>query len=595
MDQASPEPTRRRRRRIIAWSLVGLLVVVVVAGVWVVSRALIVRDQLSAIAHLRAEVEQSIDVGQLADLGPVAARFEAHAREAAAAAGDPVWRVAEILPFAGPNLTAVRTVAESLDRLSAAVATPLVSLVDRLDNGGLLHNGSFDVEVIGDAHEPMRRAQGVLGQSAAALSAVPREQLIGEVASGVTDVEDLVALLAETVDGLADVSGVLPRMLGSDEPRSILVMLQNNAELRTGGGITGSFAELRAEAGSLTLVRQADSGEFADLPAPDVEVPASTTQLYGDIVGRFVQNATTTADFTLSGELASSWWRELTGREPDTVISIDPLVLRSLLGVTGPIELADGERLSRDGFVKQVMVTPYLTLASIEQTRYFQGLTERYFDALLSSDAPAAAWVSSLKGPIEQGRVSVWSRNDDEAQALSGSALGGARERHLAAGDSAFAVYLNDTTGAKMDSMLGVSLGTAVGSCRDDHQPEVAVRVHLVNDAPSDAGTAWPESMTGGGHWGVDAGDIGTTVAVAAPRDWFFAGTTVDGERRSSVDVIDGGFPTSGVEVTLAPGESAEVEIRFVAPTNNDFAPELIHTPLLRAADELDTVQISCG
>lgn len=593
MDQASPEPTRRRRRRIIAWSLVGLLVVVAVAGVWVVSRAIIVRDQLSAIAHLRTEVERSVEAGRIAELGPVVARFEAHAHEASAAAGDPVWRVAEVLPFAGPNLTAVRTVAESLDNVSDAVATPLVSLVDRL-GGGLLHDGAFDVQVIGDAHEPMQRARGVLGASAAALAAVPRDQLIGEVASGVTDVENLVALLAETVDGLADVSGVLPRMLGSDEPRSILVMLQNNAELRTGGGITGSFAELRAEAGSLTLVRQADSGEFSDLAAPDVAIPASTTQLYGDIVGRFVQNATATPDFTLSGELASSWWRELTGREPDTVISIDPLVLRSLLDVTGPIDLADGQRLSHDGFVKQVMVTPYLTLASPEQTEYFQGLTESYFDALLSSDAPAAAWVSSLKGPIEQGRVSVWSRNDDEAEALSGTALGGARERHLAAGDTAFAVYLNDTTGAKMGSALGVSVGTAVGSCRDDHQPEVAVRVRLVNDAPADAGKVWPESMTGGGHWGVEPGDIGTTVAVAAPQDWFFAGTRVDGERRSSVDVVDGGFPTSGVEVTLAPGESAEVEMRFVAPTSNDFSPELIHTPLLRAPERLDTAQLSC-
>src|SRR5690606_829618 len=102
----------------------------------------------------------------------------------------------------------------------------------------------------------------------------------------------------------------------------------------------------------------------------------------------------------------------------------------------------------------------------------------------------------------------------------------------------------------------------------------------------ADAGERWPVSMTGGGHWGVTAGHMATTVTVAAPPGWFFAGTTADGARLSSVDVEDAGFPSSASEVTLAPGESSTIDVRFVAPDASPVSPGLLHTPLLRDADE---------
>jgi hypothetical protein len=84
-------------------------------------------------------------------------------------------------------------------------------------------------------------------------------------------------------------------------------------------------------------------------------------------------------------------------------------------------------------------------------------------------------------------------------------------------------------------------------------------------------------------------------VAVAAPSGWFFGGTTTDGTRAGAVDVEDGGFPTSATEVTIAPGESALIEVRFVAPDDARIQPELLNTPLLRAAKDLDATPLACG
>ncbi len=595
MVQAPPEPARRRRRRLIGWTALGLLVVIVAAGAWVATRVLVVRDELAAIGALQHRAQSALAAGEVEELGRVVADFEQHAAAAAGAAGDPLWRVAEVVPFAGANLGAARLVSEQLDVVASQIAGPLVAVTEDVGRGGLLNDGAIDIAMIAGAREPLAHAVVVLDEANVAIAAVPRDHLIAPLADGVADVQQVLEMLSGTVGGIADLSRVLPEMLGSDEPRSLLVMMQNNAELRSGGGITGSFAEIVADQGALTLARQADSSEFRRTKTPILPVPESTTALYGDIVGRYVQNTTTTPDFDLSARLASTWWEGLTGDAPDLVLAIDPLVLRALLAVTGPITLADGTELTHDGFVRQVLVAPYMHLEPKEQTVFFQDLTERFFSALTSSDAAPGVWAEALRTPIERGRISVWSAREDEAAVLAGTAMAGSLGRHQAAGDDAFMVYFNDVTGSKMDSSLTIGLAAVTGSCRADDRPEVAVRVRLTNDAPEDAGTAWPFSMTGSGRWGTTAGHIATAVAVAAPSGWFFGGTTIDGERQPSVDVEDGGFPTSAAEVTLAPGESALIEVRFVAPADGEIVPQLLYTPLLRAPEELAGSPMSCG
>lgn len=594
MGQASPDPVRRRRRRIVGWTLAGLLVVLVGAGVWVATRVLVVQNELHAVSGLQKSAEAALAEGDVDGLSDVVSAFGAHVSTAAGAAGDPVWRVAEIVPGVGVNLSATRLVTEQLERVGDEVATPIVDLTGELTGSGLLVDGVLDVDLVASAAPPLSAAETVLGEAHDALSSIDRAPLMPAVAGGVDEVQSMLDELGAAVTGMADLTRVLPRMLGSEEPRTILLMMQNNAELRSGGGITGSFAEIVTDGGEITLARQADSSEFRRTKEAVLEVPASSTELYGDIVGRYVQNTTTTPDWDLSARLASTWWEGLTGHRPDVVVSIDPLVLRALLDVTGPITLAGDKVLERDGFISRVLIAPYMHREPKEQTVFFQDLTERFFDAVTTSSAAPATWISALRTPVEQGRISVWSADEDEAAVLADTPFAGPLARHAAAGDDAFAVYLNDGTGAKMDTSLTVAMSAAAATCRADDRPEVAVRVVLTNDAPAEA-VDWPFSMTGSGRWGVEAGSIATAVAVAAPAGWFAGGTTIDGRRAGSIDVEDGGFPTSATEVTLAPGESAEIEVRFTAPTTADVTPALLHTPLLRAVEEAPAPASACG
>lgn len=234
MGQASPDPTRRRRRRIVGWTVAGLLVILVGVGVWVTSRVLVVRDELAGVAQLQQRAERALEDGDVATLGDVVSEFDRRVDAAQAAASDPFWRAAETVPGLGQNLHAARVVTTQLHRIALDVADPVLALTEQLTAGELLSDGAIDVALVSSAAAPLDEARTTLRDVQSVVDGIPRDGLLGEVASGVDDVSSMLSSVGSAVSGLADLSDVLPGMLGSDEPRRILVMLQNNAELRSG-------------------------------------------------------------------------------------------------------------------------------------------------------------------------------------------------------------------------------------------------------------------------------------------------------------------------------------------------------------------------
>ena len=203
------------------------------------------------------------------------------------------------------------------------------------------------------------------------------------------------------------------------------------------------------------------------------------------------------------------------------------------------------------------------------------------------------ALIAQLSGPIDEGRVSIWSAHPDEQAIMQESAFAGSQGRQVQAGKDAFAVYLNDITGGKMDTYLDVSIETSVAACREDKRRDIAVAVTLANTAPADAGSIYPLSVTGGGTQGIPAGAIGTLVAVSAPSGTFSSGVTQDGALVNSVNGERDSLVVSQSRVDLAPGSSETLVFHFIAAAPGDLEPQILHTPLLRAP-EITRSDVGC-
>lgn len=559
------------RRRVLLGSVLALAAVAG-AGGWVVAQAWHVREELAAVPGLGDDLASAVGSGDTASARAALAGIAARTDAARAAADGPLWRAFETVPWVGAQLSALRTVADQSAAVSSAGVGPLLDAADGVGAG-------MDPAALATAQAPLADAATVWADADAAVDAVDTDALLPPLADGVAKVRTVLDQGSGAVDGLARAAQVLPGMLGEDAPRDILVMLQNPAEARTGGGITGAFVQLHVDHGRISLVRQADSSLFPWRSTPVAEVPATTTALYGDVVGRFVQNATMTSDFSVSARLASAWWQSAYGTAPDAVIAIDPLVLSALLSVHGPVALPDGSTLTSDDVVDRLLVQPYLTLAPEAQTSYLEQVTSSVFGAL-TSDIRPIEWVKALAPAVAEGRVSMWSADAGEQAAISGSAVGGMAERVAAAGDAGFGLYLNDATGGKMDSYLSVAVASGFASCPDADGTTAIVRVTLTSTAPADA-TGWPESMTGGGLFGTAIGDIGTLVTVSAPPGASFAGVVGEKGPKLSANSVDDDRPSTAVRVNVSPGESETVDLRFILPTRPAAAPTIVHTPWL--------------
>jgi hypothetical protein len=569
----------RSPRRLITASLAFVLLAAVLAAVYVGVRAVQAREEMTAAADAAARASDALAAG---DLDGAASAIEAMAARASAVGveGDPVWRLAETVPGAGANLAAVRVSASGLARLGGEVAAPLLDVVRELVGA----DSTRAATVLQAAAPRLAAADDVRADVQRDVAGIDGDALISELASGLVTLDRALDEAEPITSGAAQAAVLLPGILGADGPRTVLVVVQNTAELRTGGGITGTFVQLNADAGRLSLAAIRDSTAFLPAGEPLLPLRAGEQRSFGDGIGRFVQDASMTADFTLTARLASTWWESATAVTPDVVVSVDPLVMAAVLRATGPVETANGA-LSSDDVVDRLLVDPYLALSPEEQSVRFADAATAVFTALVERADPLAL-AAALRGPIDEGRVSVWSADASEQALIERTPLAGPLARQQQAGDGAFAVYFNDATGGKLTPYLQVGLGIASESCRADGRREVVVSVDLGSALPPDAGATLPVSVTGGGIWGAAVGDIAPTVTVVAPPGWFLGGVRLDGELVSAVAVTDDGQPAVTRRTDLAPGRHRILSYRFVAPGDDPVEPVLLHTPLLVAPAE---------
>jgi len=590
MVSSSASATRRPRwGRRVALVCLALVVVIITAIGWVLVRGLLAKAELEAIVPLTQTVRAAAadrDIERLDELVP---EIQHHAARAASLTSDPLWAAAEAIPFAGPNLAAVRVVSASIDRI-ASTAEPLVAMARDLRAGAA--SGSV-VQVLGEAHVPLQQAAEAFSDARRELSGLPGDGVLAPVERGIATTTRFVEEGTPVIDAMAEASTILPPMLGADGPRTLLVMLQNEAELRTSGGLAGSFVLLAAAADGFDIVQQADSSKFPRRAESIAELPGPIQDLFGDDVGRYVQNATMSPDFALTGALVSDWWSGYTGTAPDAVLSIDLSVVSALIAATGPLVLPDGSQIPADELVQRVLVEPYFTLDAEQQTAFQEVVTAAAMQRILGPGSDPIAWVEALLAPVGEGRVSAWSSVADEQAAIETSPLGGPAARHAAAVGDAYAVYFNDATAGKMDSFLAVDIGTGSTACRSDGRYDVTVAVTLTNTAPAEA-RAWPILVTGGGSQGVAPGDISTDVAVAAPPGTFLGEVLRDGAPVIPADAEVAGFPTIRAGSTIAPGQSSVLTFRFVSGDAREPELSILHTPLLvpPTASEFD---VTCG
>ena len=266
------EPVQRTWPR---WVGLGAAVVLVVAGVLTTLDARAVQTHLD---RARAEIEGLQDALVADDLDAATIRAEA-AGEAARAArlrvDGPVWAVADRAPWVGDDvavvvaLVDVAVAATDIARATVTDAAPLVSGEIEFLSGPRQVNLAL-LEELDDTVESLDVP--ALEQAVANVRAVDPDGLLLEQ---VVDARAQVLALADRgLDALrvADTAlDLVPSLFGADGPRTYLVGLQTNAELRGTGGLMTYFSALDVDDGTLDILPAVREQVLIDRAAAELE------------------------------------------------------------------------------------------------------------------------------------------------------------------------------------------------------------------------------------------------------------------------------------------------------------------------------------
>ncbi len=151
------------------------------------------------------------------------------------------------------------------------------------------------------------------------------------------------------LNNLKDVFGLLQQIV---MPKgTVLLLFENNNELRPGGGFIGTYGDAAIDGGkinNLTISSIYDvDGQLKTYIAPPEPILNVNDRW-------FLRDSNWFADFPTDARKAGEFYAMEGGQAPDTIIALTPNVIVSLLQITGPVSVPDFKvTLNADNFVEQ--------------------------------------------------------------------------------------------------------------------------------------------------------------------------------------------------------------------------------------------------
>ncbi|MDM7830582.1 DUF4012 domain-containing protein [Cellulomonas edaphi] len=554
-DSSAPRPRGKAGRR-FALGFVLVLVVLVIAAGWVTFRAVQATGALMDARDVVSTMESGVDQRDAAALTAALPQAQEATARARHASSDPVWKLAEHVPWAGDQLHAVSAVSSALDDLTQDALPAVGDIAELVQGSGLRRDdGSIDVEALAAAAPALTDAAAVARSAHARVASIDTSDLVGPLAGPVGDAETRLASVAGLLTAADSAASLLPPMLGGDGPRTYLVLALNSAELRSAGGIVGSILEVKADDGRLALGRQISTAQLKGIAEPVVPLTPAETTLHGDRLGRWIQNAVATPDFPRSAQLITARWERDVHGKVDGVVATDPVAVQEVLRSLGPVKAADGRTLQADSILKLLLRDAYRNAASGAQAdALFSSVAGSIFGALTGGAGSTTGLVDAVQTASDQGRFRLWSAHDDEQAALVTTGLGSA----FLTGDhpDAAGVFLNDATEGKLDYYLDADVSV---QCSADAST-ATVRVTLSYEPPKDV-EKLPEFARGARPRAVPPGSLATGLLFYAPVGAQLDAVRQDGDLVAGATATEAGRRALAATSVLAPGGSTVYEM----------------------------------
>ena len=377
---------------------------------------------------------------------------------------------------------------------------------------------------------------------------------------------------------------LLADMSGANGPRTYLIAVSNEAEMRGTGGMYLSYAVLAAKDGKFTLARQ---GQIDDLRLKDpatVTAPPDYLTHYDSLKPNlFWRNANLTSDFTAVAPVVEAMYQKATGDKADGVIQIDSDGLAAILAGTGPVNVPQLGEVNAQNAVAVTLNEAYVDFPDRAVRVEFLGdVADAAFKKLVTGDYPSLhPLATSLIKTAAERHVLVHSDSDAAQRAAVQLGVDGS----LPIPDVDFATLaVQNLSGNKLDYYLDSRL--AISGNRAAGRPAtVTATIDLANTAPAGGRPAY---IFGPVDASLQPGEYRGEVNLYLPR-----GARLDGDATGGP--ILGKAQLSSEEdrtvvsfgVSLLPGQHRTVVLKLLLPSRagTGYTWQFVPVPRVRPTD----------
>ena len=503
---------------------------------------------------MRSALEDGDEVRAEAALG----RFSAHAERARSRSGGPLWRITEWTPWLGDNPKALRLAAVAADNIGTEAQRTFFDdggsdLLDRLTP----RKGAFNLAAVQELQPAMGRLAGVVQRDATALNEIAADDLIGPARKPYASLIDELNNVQRSILAANRAVQVVPAALGAERPQNYLLMFGTNAELRTYGGMPGSWALVRASKGKLSIIRQGNAGDFGPYVRPVTELTEQEEAIYGTYPAYFFQDVGAVPDFPRTAEFATAMWKSRYREKLDGVLQIDTVTLKYLLRATGSVEAPGGITLSEKNVLAELLNTTYLREPdTTKQNVFFDAVARRLFSKFTGGSESPLAMVTALSSSVREGRVHLNLAEPDLQRELDGSAIAG-EFRTPPADKPELGLYLNDATASKMSYYLSYDLQTTAKSCRSGKQTLTSTATFRSKKVPQAA--VDDDYISGAAKRGIPRGQQLVIFRVFGPTGGTLKDVRFDGKLIPVTELYDDDRPVVVSAVQVKSGQSQTV------------------------------------
>ncbi|MDP3893776.1 DUF4012 domain-containing protein [Nocardioides sp.] len=495
-----------------------------------------------------------------------------HSAAAAERTDGPWWGALTQLPFVGDDAEGIRVLSSSLELISSDGMDPLLEVVDLIAD--VNDGGRIDVDVVRALKEPVVAGHASVALAASRLEALDSSGFVRILRERYDELAEVVSGLDEGLGAAAEVAEVLPAMVGGEGRRTYLMAFQNNAEVRSTGGMPGVFAVVTAEDGKLTLSDQVTASSFGELDRPILPLTGEERAFFGPQLGTYIQDANFVPHFPRTAELMAARWTDRFGGELDGVVTIDTVGMSYLLPGTGPVTTPDGARLTEDNVVEELLNRTYFDFDdNAVQDARFQAVAVAVFQGATAGGGSPLELAKGLGRAAGEGRFLVHSFDEGVQEKLSGTRVAGeltTTEADVPEVD----IALSDLTGSKMSYYLRYTTDVRADGCADGVQ-SLAGTMRIGSDLSDQDVSTLPAFISGGGRFGTEPGSQLVSIRIFGPEGGSFDRVRMDGEvitytertldGRAVVELVSLLRPTDDVDITWTmtsgPGQTGDVDL----------------------------------